>query len=206
MKFRNYSLFILFLFISACSQIVPEPTSTPIPMEEWPGMWFREYSNYIPTDTPSNEPYKTRTPVPTPNPTQEVLQYEFLEDVKYFLEEYAESSGNYVESISFVRIDPSTGYLEIKLVASATVFEIQPFISFRLLQSISQLFVSADFREEFKAFTNADDFFIDLTTVANERGRYEYNSVTRWELMENLSTESISMKEWMSESNAGFVP
>ncbi len=205
MKFRNYSLFILFLFISACSQVVLEPTSTPIPKEEWPGMWFGKYSNYIPTDTPSNEPFRTRTPVSTPNPTQEVLQSEFLEDVKSFLEDYKESSGNYVESISFVRIDPSTGYLEIKLVASTTVFELQPFISFRLLQSISQLFVSADFREEFKDFTNADDFLIDLTTVANERGRYEFNSVTRWELMEDLSQESISMKEWMSESNAGFV-
>lgn len=206
MKFRYYSLFYLFLLLSACSQIVPEPTSTQIPIEDWPGMWFREYSNYIPTDTPSNEPYITHTPVPTPNQTQEVLQSEFLINVIRSLEEYKEVSGNYIESISFVRINSSTGYLEIKLEASTTVFEIQPMISFRLLQSISQLFVSSDFREEFKVFTSADDFHIDLTTVADERDRYEFNSVTRWELMEDLSNKSITMKEWMSESNAGFVP
>lgn len=205
MKFRYYLILILFLIVSACSQIMPEPTDTPIPYEDWSGVGAGKYLYYIRTDTPSNEPYETRTPVPTPNPTQLMLQLEFLNHVMSSLEEYREVSSD-IKSISFVRINPSTGYLEMKLVTSATVFERIPFISFRLLKSISQLFVSADFRNEFKEFTNASDFYIDLTTVADERDRYEFNSVTGWELMDDLSNKSITMKEWMSESNAGFVP
>ncbi len=201
---RYCLMFLSFLFISACNQVIPESTATPIPYEEWPGVWFREYVIYIPTDTPSNRFFVTSTPLPTPYPTQAALQAQFLDQVMRSLEEYKEKT-DYIDGINFVKINPDTGYLEIKL-QGFIAYEFIPTLSFKLLQSISQMFVSPEFREEFKGFTNADDFYIDLTTVKDQLDTYEFNSVTGWNLMQDIYKGTISMKEWMAASNAGFVP
>ena len=155
------------------------------------------------TLSPTNTQQPTPTPKPTSKPTEtpvaltrEDVHAEFTKIIIETLEDIDD-----IELINLVRFDEN-GILEIEFSTIWASDDSQPDASYLAIKFLAALFSMID-QEDARKLTGGPGLSIHIVTYSSN-GNYRYESLTPFDVLQQIEQKKISYDEWVKAANAGF--